>query len=191
MLSKGVRRSVFSSTCVTYGSPALVPTTEIASNRLPIRTAGRSCARNACGSLDYAASREEFALAALRYFKVPASSVHGSVGEEPLARNSSHTGAPADQTGAARKVTIFGEDDPSDDELTAAARSVIVEFRVDSGPDDQAVRQCLTRIRAKFGANSAGRHGAGIRGMIESAWCWFEKQPNHKRARRQPRVKSV
>jgi UDP-glucose 4-epimerase len=63
-------------------------------------------------------------------------------------------------------------------EIIAAARSVIRDFRVDSGPrrpgDPPTLYADASKIQREIGW--AARR-TDIREMIESAWRWFEKHP--------------
>ncbi len=105
----GVRKLVFSSTCATYGEPTDMPITE-ATGQQPINPYGWSKLMTERVLKDYAASKKEFAFAALRYFNVAGSAADGSIGEDhepethiiPVMLNAALGKVPG--------VTVFGED---------------------------------------------------------------------------------
>jgi len=226
----GVRRLVFSSTCATYGEPELVPITESAEQR-PINPYGWSKLFSERLLLDYAAANEDFSFSALRYFNVAGSSSDGSVGEDHDPETHLIPVILQTKLGLREKMTIFGEDYPTDDgtcirdyihvedlvdahvavlsalkpgaklvynlgigrgysvkEIIVAAREVIGDFRVESGPrragDPAILYADASKIQRELGW--AARR-TDIRQMIESAWRWFEKHPQGYASQRTPR----
>ena len=216
----GVRRLVFSSTCATYGEPETVPIGELAAQR-PINPYGWSKLFSERMLFDYAASNKPFAFAVLRYFNVAGSSADGAVGEDHNPETHLIPVILQTKLGLREKVTIFGDDYPTDDgtcirdyihvedlveahvqvaaalqpgarlvynlgigrgysvkEIIAAARSVVGDFRVDRGPrrpgDPPILYADASKIQRELGW--VARRG-DIRGMIETAWRWFEKHP--------------
>ena len=217
----GVRRLVFSSTCATYGEPDVMPIDEQTVQR-PINPYGWSKLFSERMLFDYAASKKDFAFAALRYFNVAGSAADGAVGEDHSPETHLIPVILQTRLGRREKITIFGEDYPTADgtcvrdyihvedlveahvavaaalkpgaqlvynlgigrgysvrEIIAAARSVIGEFRVDSGPrrpgDPPMLYADASKIQREIGW--AARR-TDIREMIESAWRWFEKHPH-------------
>lgn len=77
----GVLRIVFSSTCATYGQPQQVPITE-QTPQVPINPYGWSKLFVEGMLRDHAATHEQFAFAALRYFNVAGCAADGSLGED-------------------------------------------------------------------------------------------------------------
>lgn len=114
MDAAGVERLVFSSTCATYGQPDRVPITEDESQE-PINPYGWSKLFVERILADYAATRDRFGYAALRYFNVAGCAVDGSLGEDhdpethliPVLLNTA--------LGKVDYVTVFGDDYPTPD----------------------------------------------------------------------------
>ena len=76
-----VPRLVFSSTCATYGTPAVTPITEDTPQN-PINPYGRSKLFVEHALADYARARPDFAYGALRYFNVAGCAADGTLGED-------------------------------------------------------------------------------------------------------------
>ncbi|HEX3777472.1 MAG TPA: UDP-glucose 4-epimerase GalE [Polyangiaceae bacterium] len=109
-----IKRMVFSSTCATYGEPENMPIREDTPQR-PINPYGWSklfCERML---FDYAASKKDFAFAALRYFNVAGCSDDGSVGEDHQPETHLVPVILQAALGKREKITIFGEDYPTPD----------------------------------------------------------------------------
>ncbi len=110
----GVRKIVHSSTCATYGEPAVMPITED-TPQSPINPYGWSKLFVERIFLDYAHANPDFAFAALRYFNVAGSASDASIGEDhepethiiPVLLNTA--------LGKRDSATIFGDDYPTPD----------------------------------------------------------------------------
>ncbi len=222
----GVRRLVFSSTCATYGEPETMPIHEQTAQQ-PINPYGWSKLFSERMLFDYAASKPTFAFAALRYFNVAGCSADGAIGEDHHPETHLIPVILQTKLGLREKVTIFGEDYPTDDgtcvrdyihvedlveahvqvaavlepgaklvynlgigrgysvkQIVEVARSVIGEFRVDSGPrrpgDPPKLYADASKIERDVGWVA---QRTDIRAMIESAWRWFEHHPRGYAAR--------
>ncbi len=110
----GVKRFIFSSTCATYGEPAVLPITEETPQN-PINPYGNSKLMTERVLADHAHADPAFAYAALRYFNVAGAAGDGSLGEhhEP----ETHLIPLLLQVALGRRdaVTLFGEDYPTPD----------------------------------------------------------------------------
>ncbi len=81
MDAAGVNRMVFSSTCATYGQPRHMPITEDLPQQ-PVNPYGWSKLFIERMLRDYAATNDQFAFAALRYFNVAGCAGDGTIGED-------------------------------------------------------------------------------------------------------------
>jgi len=109
----GVRRFIFSSTAAVYGMPELNPITEDAPVR-PISPYGTSKWMTEEMLRDTAAAHD-LRYVALRYFNVAGADPNGRAGQ--VSKTATHLIKIACQTalGQREKMTIFGEDYPTDD----------------------------------------------------------------------------
>ena len=114
MKTAGVKRMVFSSTAAVYGEPDSTPIVETA--RLePVNPYGWSkwCVERVLR--DYAASDQDFAFVAMRYFNVAGAADDGALGEDHDPET--HLIPILMQTALGRrdKITVFGTDYPTPD----------------------------------------------------------------------------
>lgn len=109
-----VPRLVFSSTCATYGNPPQNPIVETTIQN-PINPYGMSKLVSEYMISDYAASRADFACAALRYFNVAGSSFDGSIGEDHEPETHLIPVILQAALGRREKVVMFGTDYPTPD----------------------------------------------------------------------------
>jgi len=114
MVSAGVERMVFSSTCATYGQPEEMPIRETTPQR-PISPYGWSkwCVEQVLR--DLAAARPQFSFASLRYFNVAGSAADGSLGEDHDPETHLIPVVLQAALGRRREVTVFGDDYPTPD----------------------------------------------------------------------------
>lgn len=114
----GVTRFVFSSTCATYGEPAIVPIPEDCPQS-PINPYGWSKLHVERALLDFAAAREAagepFAFAALRYFNVAGADPTGVLGEWHKPETHLIPIVLQVALGQREKITVFGSDYPTPD----------------------------------------------------------------------------
>lgn len=109
MTAANVRKLVFSSTCATYGQPDVVPITESESQH-PMSPYGMSKLMVEHVLRDYAASQDDFAYAALRYFNVAGSAADGSIGEDHTPETHLIPVILEVALGRRESISIFGED---------------------------------------------------------------------------------
>lgn len=109
-----IPRLVFSSTCATYGNPPQNPIVETTVQN-PINPYGMSKLVSEYMISDYAASRADFAYAALRYFNVAGSSFDGAIGEDHEPETHLIPVILQAALGRREKVVMFGTDYPTPD----------------------------------------------------------------------------
>jgi len=114
MASAGVERFVFSSTCATYGEPATIPITEDVPQK-PVNPYGRSKLMVEKILADHAASRPQFAYAALRYFNVAGASRDGALGEDHRPETHLIPSILLTLLGQRDAFVVFGTDYPTPD----------------------------------------------------------------------------
>lgn len=114
MLSVGVKKFVFSSTCATYGDPDAVPITEEESKK-PVSPYGRSKWMVEQILQDLVVADKDFKFAALRYFNASGCAFDGAIGEDHDPET--HLIPVVLQTilGVVPKITVFGTDYPTPD----------------------------------------------------------------------------
>ena len=114
----GVNKLIYSSTCATYGNPAVLPLTE-ETPTLPINPYGRSKLFAELAIRDFAAAHADFKAIILRYFNVIGSDPLGRLGEYPrpeLRKLGRLSGACFDAAlGQIDKLVIAGNDYPTHD----------------------------------------------------------------------------
>ncbi len=110
----GVKKLVFSSTCATYGEPEKMPIREDTPQR-PINPYGWSKLFSERMLFDYAATKKDFAFAALRYFNVCGCSDSGEIGEDHEPETHLIPVILQAALGTREKITIFGQDYPTAD----------------------------------------------------------------------------
>ena len=114
MKTAGVKRMVFSSTAAIYGEPDSTPIVETA--RLePVNPYGWSkwCVERVLR--DYAASDQDFAFVALRYFNVAGAAADGALGEDHDPETHLIPILMQTALGKRDKITVFGTDYPTPD----------------------------------------------------------------------------
>jgi UDP-glucose 4-epimerase len=114
MLAAGVKRMVFSSTCATYGEPAVMPIVE-SMPQSPINPYGWSKLFVERMLRDVVAAEPSFAFAAPRYFNVAGCALDGSVGEHHEPETHLIPVILQAALGKREKVTVFGDDYPTPD----------------------------------------------------------------------------
>src|SRR5215212_1848134 len=114
MQEANVQRFVFSSTCAVYGDVEKTPITED-EKKAPVSPYGRSKLMVEEILQDYAASKKEFAFAALRYFNASGCALDGSIGEDHDPETHLIPVVLQAILGVRDKVTLFGEDYPTPD----------------------------------------------------------------------------
>lgn len=114
MLSVGVKKLVFSSTCATYGDPDVVPITESESKK-PVSPYGRSKWMTEQILQDLAAADKDFKFAALRYFNASGCSMDGTIGEDHDPETHLIPVILQSLLGVKDKITVFGTDYPTPD----------------------------------------------------------------------------
>jgi len=113
MLSEGVTRFVFSSTCATYGEPAALPIVEDMPQH-PINPYGQTKldVENALKSL---ARAHGLSFAAFRYFNAAGAASDGSIGEDHSPETHLIPVAIAAAVGSGPPLQLFGTDYPTPD----------------------------------------------------------------------------
>ncbi len=160
MVSEGVPRLVFSSTCAVYGQPDEVPIAETAPPR-PQNAYGASklAADHLIG--DFCAAHQ-LAAVSLRYFNV--AGAHGGAGEDHEPETHLIPNILKVALGASASVQIFGTDYPTDD--GTAVRDYI-------HIDDLAAAHLLALEHARAGEhlilNLGNGNGFSVREVIEVA----------------------
>jgi UDP-glucose 4-epimerase len=160
MVSEGVPRLVFSSTCAVYGQPDEVPIAETAPPR-PQNAYGASklAADHLIG--DFCAAHQ-LAAVSLRYFNV--AGAHGEAGEDHEPETHLIPNILKVALGASASVQIFGTDYPTDD--GTAVRDYI-------HIDDLAAAHLLALEHARAGEhlilNLGNGNGFSVREVIEVA----------------------
>ncbi|MGN6724555.1 MAG: UDP-glucose 4-epimerase GalE [Tepidisphaeraceae bacterium] len=114
MLSAGVKKFVFSSTCATYGDPDSVPITENESKK-PVSPYGRSKWMVEQILQDLAEADKSFAFAALRYFNASGCAMDGTIGEDHDPETHLIPVILQSLLGIKDKITVFGTDYPTPD----------------------------------------------------------------------------
>ncbi len=164
MDAAGVRRFVFSSTCATYGEPETLPITEDM-RQSPINPYGWSKWMVERLLLDYAASRPDFAFAALRYFNVAGSALDGSIGEDHTPESHLIPLVLLTALGRRASISVFGDDYPTPD--GTCIRDYI--HVVDLVNAHAVVMEALEPGDARFYNLGIGK-GLSVREIIEAAW---------------------
>jgi len=165
MEEAGVRRLVFSSTCATYGEPETLPITEHTPQR-PINPYGRSKRMVEEVLADHAATRPDFAYAALRYFNVAGAAEDGSLGEDHRPETHLIPLLLRQALGAGEPVTVHGGDYLTPDG-TCVRDYIHVEDLVDAHVAVLGALQPGDRRAYNLGT---GR-GASVREVVEAARC--------------------
>lgn len=159
----GVKRMVFSSTCATYGEPERLPIRE-GIPQDPINPYGRSKLMVEQVLKDYAASKPEFAYAALRYFNVAGCALDGTIGEDHEPESHLIPLVLFVALGKRPAITIFGDDYDTPDG-TCIRDYVHV---VDLAEAHIKVMEALQPGDQRFYNLGIGR-GMSVREIIESA----------------------